>query len=60
MDNETRILIIEELTSYLNRPPKEKEIMNAQTDINIIGKVKEKQSQLKIKLLEEEIAKLKK
>lgn len=60
MDTETRILIIEELTKYLNRPPTEKEIGNSITDINIMGKVKEKQNESKVKLLQEEITKLKK
>jgi len=43
MDADTRQKIIEELTAYLNRAPKESEIMNAQTDINIFTKVKSRQ-----------------
>lgn len=67
MDTDTRTKIIEELTKYLNRPPSEREVMNAQTDINIMSKVKEKQTEEitkisddKIKSLELEIIKLKK
>lgn len=57
MDNDTRILITEELTKYLNRLPSEKEIMNGQTDINIMAKVKEKQDAKKLKDLEEKLSK---
>lgn len=52
MTTETRQNIITELTLYLNRPPTEKEIMNAQADINIMGKVKDKQEvELKKRIL---------
>lgn len=43
MDQDTRDKIIEELTAFLNRAPSENEIMNAQTDTLIIGRVKSRQ-----------------
>lgn len=39
MDQELRDKITLVLTEYLNREPSENEIMNAQTDINIMFKV---------------------
>ena len=42
MDPELRQSIIEELRKYLKREPTEKEIINAQTDSNIMGWVSEK------------------
>lgn len=60
MDNDTRQKITDELTAFLNRPPSENEIMNAQTDINIMGKVKDKQNEKEIKKLKDDIIKLKK
>ena len=55
MDNDIRQKSIEELTKYLNRAPTETEIMNSQTDINIMTKVKDRQQKEKEALLATEI-----
>jgi len=39
MDAQTRQVIVTVLTAFLNRPPSEDEIMNAQTDIITMMKV---------------------
>jgi len=52
MDSETRNIIIEELTKYLNRAPTEQEIMNSQTDINISSKVKDRKDETRIAKME--------
>lgn len=44
MDADTKQKITEELTAFLKRPPSEDEIMNAQADFNIMGKVRQKQN----------------
>ena len=49
MNQELRQQITYELRVFLNREPSEKEIMNAQTDINIMGKVREKK-QIKLEV----------
>lgn len=40
MDQITRQKIIDELTTYLNRLPSENEIMNCQTDLHIMGRIR--------------------
>ena len=48
MDQALRTSIVTELTLYLNRPPTEQEIMNAQTDVNIMVKVKDKEVKVEL------------
>ena len=51
MDNETRQNITDELRKFLNREPSEKEIMNGQNDINIMGKIRDKkQTEMSVKV----------
>lgn len=45
MDTDTYNKIKAELTLYLNREPTENEIINGQTDINIMAKVNQAKNQ---------------
>lgn len=57
MDTELRKKITAELKSFLKRDPTEKEIMNAQTDVNIMQKVRDKElSEVKVKVDKQELA----
>lgn len=55
MDTNTRQKITDELRLFLNREPTEKEIMNGQTDINIMHKVRIKIDIEEKKVLEDKI-----
>lgn len=56
MDIELRKKITSELKSFLKRDPTEKEIMNAQTDVNIMQKVRDKEiSAIKVKVEKQEL-----
>lgn len=55
MDTNTRQKITDELRLYLNREPTEKEIMNGQTDINIMHKVRIKIDKEERQVLENKI-----
>jgi len=59
MDSETREMIIEELTEYLNRVPTEQEIMNSQTDTRITAKVEKRKDDAKISKMQTDITSFK-
>jgi hypothetical protein len=51
MDEILRQNITDELRKFLNREPSEKEIMNGQNDINIMGKIRDKkQEEMSVKV----------
>lgn len=56
MNTDLRQKIIDELKIFLKRDPSEREIMNCQTDVNIMGRIRDKeQIEMKNKIDTQEI-----